>query len=103
MTMGIRHLAVGFLLIIAGCSTPNVNPPSPRANTGYVDFYTDSALELSWEVKEEKEPGGKLRTVFSDLNPVEGTILRLAAPPGRHRFEVWFMDQVTEGPQAIEV
>jgi hypothetical protein len=102
MTMGIRHLAVGLLVIIAGCSTPNVNPPSPRANTGYVDFFTDSALELSWEVKEE-EPGGKLRTVFSDLNPVEGTILRLAATPGTHRFQVWFMDQVTEGPQAIEV
>jgi hypothetical protein len=102
MNTGIRYLAFAAVLSITGCSTPNVNPPSPRANTGYVDFYTDSALELDWEVKQAEEPGGQLRTVFSDLKPVEGTILRLAATPGTHRFQVWFMDQVTEGPQAIE-
>jgi hypothetical protein len=89
-------------LAIAGCSSPNVNPPAPRAHTGYVDFYTDSSLGLSWEVK-RFEPGGKLKPVFTKFAPVQGTILRLAAPPGRQRFQVWFINITTEGPQAVEV
>ena len=99
----VRHFAVISFLAITSCSTPNVNPPSPRANTGYVDFYTDSAVDLSWEVKEAEQSRDKLRTVFSDLNPVEGNTLRLATAPGMHRFEVWFLNLVTEGPQSVEV
>ncbi len=86
-----------------GCSTPNVNPPAPRAHTGYVDFYTDSDLGLSWEVKLADKRTGKLRTVFSEFKPVEGSILRLAAAPGKHRFQVWFINQFTEGPQTAQV
>ncbi len=103
MTQMMRPLAALTFLIIAGCSTPNVNPPSPRANTGYVDFYTDADLELSWEVKRAEEPGGELRTVYSELKPVTGTILRLATPPGSYQFQVWFMNQATEGPQTVAV
>ncbi len=91
-------------LLIAGCSTPrNVNPPSPRANTGYVDFYTDSDMELSWDIKRGPEPAGEMQTVFSDLKPVTGNILRLEAPPGTHRFTVWFNNQFTAGPQTLQV
>ena len=99
----IRFLATVICLVSAGCSTPNVNPLAPRANTGYVDFYADSSLELSWEVKRGSENTGEMRTVFSELKPIEGTVLRLAAPPGRHRFQVWFMNQFTEGPQIVSV
>ena len=88
---------------LTGCSTPNVNPPAPRAHTGYIDFYTDSDMGLSWEVKRADQASAALRTVFSEFKPGEGTILRLAAPPGNHRFEVWFTNQVTEGPQTVQV
>jgi len=88
---------------LTGCSTPNVNPTSPRPNTGYVDFYTDSDMGLSWEVKRAEEGKGEMREVFSEFKPVQGTVLRLAAPPGNQRFQVWFINQVTEGPQTVEV
>jgi len=92
---------VAPLLCLLGCGTPNVNPSAPRANTGYVDFYTDSPLDLSWEIKCSDQ--GELRTIFSEFEPVPGTILRLAAPPGNHKFEVWVMNRVTEGPQTLDV
>ena len=90
-------------LAIAGCGTPSVNPSSPRADTGYVDFYTDSNMELSWDVKCADERTGEMRTVFSEFDPVKGNILRLAAPPGNRRFEVWFINRATEGPLAVSV
>jgi len=90
-------------LLSAGCSTPDVNPPAPRANTGYVDFYTDSSLGLSWKVKRASEPRGEMRSVFSQFKPIEGNVLRVAAPAGTHRFEVWFSNQVTTGPQTVLV
>ena len=96
-------LASVACLVSAGCSTPNVNPSAPRAKTGYVDFYTDSSMGLSWEVRRGSDDAGKMRTVFSDFEPVEGTTLRLAAPPGTHRFQVWFANQVTAGPQTVSV
>jgi hypothetical protein len=89
----------GFL----GCSTGNVNPSKPHANTGYVDFYTDSDLQLSWEVKRTNETNGEMKTVFSEFSPVEGNILRVAAAPGSHQFSVWFINRVTEGPQTVTV
>jgi len=100
---GMCFVAAMVYLLSAGCSTSNVNPPTPRAHTGYVDFYTDSSQGLSWEVKRGSEAGGEMRTVFSEFKPVEGTILRLAAPPGTYRFQVWFSNQVTEGPQTVSV
>jgi hypothetical protein len=92
-----------LLLLSAGCSTTNINPPAPRANTGYVDFYTDSNQGLSWEIKRADGQTGEMRTVFSEFKPPPGNILRLAAPPGAHRFEVWFSNQVTTGPQTVQV
>ena len=103
MTNGIRFLAALACLVTAGCSTPDVNPASPRANTGYVDFYTDSSQGLSWEVKRGDAQTGEMRTVFSEFKPVSGNILRLATPAGNHRFEVWFSNQVTTGPQTVLV
>ena len=90
-------------LLCAGCSSLNVNPPVPRANTGYVDFYTDSDLDLSWRVKRADERTGELRSVFSEFDPVLGNILRLASPPGTNQFEVWFINRVTTGPQTVLV
>jgi len=103
MTNSIRCVAVLACLVSAGCSTPNVNPPVPRANTGYIDFYTDSDLGLSWRVREATGPAGEWHPVFLEYKPITGNILRLAAPPGTHRFEIWFNNQVTTGPQTVLV
>ncbi len=89
------------LLVAAGCSTPDLNPPAPRASTGYVDFYTASNEVLSWDVK--REESGNMRSVFCDYKPLSGNILRLAAPAGTNRFEVWFNNETTTGPQTVEV
>ena len=88
---------------ILGCSSPNVNPTHAHANTGYVDFYTDTDLSLSWEVKRASQPGAEMKTVFSEFSPVEGNILRLAAPPGSYQFQVWFINRVTQGPETVTV
>ncbi len=96
--------ALACVLLGGGCSTPrNVNPASPRANTGYVDFYTDSDRELSWDIQRAAEPAGEMQAVFSDLTPVTGNILRLESPPGTYRFAVWFNNEFTTGPQAVQV
>lgn len=103
MINGIRILAAVGCLVSAGCSTPDINPPAPRANTGYVDFYTDSTFDLSWVVKRADQKSGELRKVFSEFTPLAGNILRLAAPAGTNRFEVWISNKVTTGPQPVLV
>jgi len=91
-------------IVLTGCSTTNVDPAAPRAHTGYVDFYTDAEdTGLCWEVKRAEDPTGEMRVVFSEFKPVQGTILRLAVSPGSHRFQVWFTNFVTEGPQTVQV
>jgi hypothetical protein len=98
-----RFLAALACLLLAGCATPNVNPSAPRARTGYVDFYTSSNEDLSWEIKRLSEPAGKMEKVFSEFQPIPGNILRLAVPLGRHEFQVWFINRVTEGPKRLQV
>lgn len=93
----------GGLLVISGCSTSSPNPSAPKANTAYVDFYTDSSLDLIWQIKRADSKKGDLRTVFSDYEPVQGTLLRLAAPPGTQQFEVWIVNRITTGPQPVRL
>jgi hypothetical protein len=96
-------LAVAGCLALNGCGTNSPNPHSPKPNTGYVDFYTDSSLDLTWQVKRRDEANSELRTVLSDYQPVQGTILRLAAPPGNHQFQIWIVNRITTGPQDVKV
>jgi hypothetical protein len=103
MRNAVPCLATLGWLLSAGCSTPDVNPPAPSVSTGYVDFYTDSSEELSWEVQRVNERNGKSQTVFFQFKPLAGNILRLAVPAGTHRFQVWFINQVTTGPQTVQV
>ncbi len=102
LTRMLTVLGVVACLGLLGCGTTAVNPDKPRANTGYVDFYTDSPLELSWEIKRAEPTGGEMRTLFSKFEPVEGTVLRLAVAPGPQRFSVWVMNRVTDGPQTVD-
>jgi len=103
MTGAVRFLAPLACLALAGCHTADLNPPAPRANTGYVDFYTDKNLDLSWEIKRASEKTGELRTAFSEFDPPAENILRLAAPAGKHRYSVWFKNVASTGPQLVVV
>ena len=103
MTGAIRVLAALACLVLAGCRTADLNPDAPRANTGYVDFYTEKNLDLSWEIKRANEKTREMRIVFSEFNPPAANILRLAAPAATNRFSVWFKNVATTGPQLVQV
>jgi len=103
MIAGLRFLALLACLVCAGCSTPDVNPSAPRAKKGYVDFYTDTNEDLSWDVKRANQQTGELHTAFWEFKTLPGNILRLAVPAGTNRFEVWFNNEFTTGPQNVLV
>ncbi len=90
-------------LATTGCRSPDSNPNSPRTGSGYIDFYTDASLDLTWEIKRADETTGQLQTVYSEYKPVPGTTLRLVSPPGTYDFQVWISNRVTEGPQSVKV
>jgi hypothetical protein len=93
---------VGCLgLIAAGCASPNVNPPTPRAHSGYVDFFADDE-NLYWQV-DQIGPGEKTNQVFALFAPLEEHILRLAFAPGHYQFRVTFMNHAIRNPGVAEV
>jgi hypothetical protein len=88
-------------LMAAGCASPNVDPPTPRAQTGYVDFFADDE-NLYWQV-DQVEAGGKTKQIFSLFAPLNEHILRLAFAPGHYRFRVTFMNHPIRTPGIVEV
>jgi hypothetical protein len=90
-------------LLVAGCASPNVNPPQARAKTGYVDFYADSSGELSWQVARFDARAQAFKGVFSEFEPPLGRVLRLAFPPGHYRLRVTFMNCALREPGLVEV
>ena len=96
-------LLAGVGLFISGCASPNLNPPQARANTGYVDFYADSSSELSWEVARFDDRSQSFKSVFSELKPPQGGVLRLAFPPGHYRLQVTFLNRVVREPGLVEM
>jgi hypothetical protein len=90
-------------LWVSGCATPNVNPPHPRANTGYVDFHADSADEIYWQVERFDDSAHSFKKVISDLNPPAGGFLRLAFAPGHYRLRVSVLNRATREPGVVEV
>jgi hypothetical protein len=100
---GVGTFLAVLWFFLSGCASPNQNPASPRLHTGYVDFYTDTDMDLSWQVKWLDEKAGTARTVFSEFEPVPGNILRLAATPGKQRYQIFFINRATEGPQVVEI
>ncbi|PWU13427.1 MAG: hypothetical protein C5B50_19310 [Verrucomicrobia bacterium] len=103
---GVRR-SVCALMIAAlfafGCASPNVNPVSAARNRGYVDFYADPAGQLCWDVAKVDPARGHSHTLFSEVHPVEGRILRLAFAPGRYTFRVTFLNRAVIAPVLVEV
>jgi hypothetical protein len=90
-------------LFVTGCASPNVNPPQARAKTGYLDLYTDSSGELSWEVGRFDDRTKTFDSVFSELKPLPDRVLRLAFAPGHYRMRVTFLNRVVSEPGVVEV
>jgi hypothetical protein len=86
-----------------GCASPNVNPPRPKAHTGYVDFDLAVADELALEVREYRSGTNSFKTLYFDVRPVQNEPLRLALAPGRHRLRVTCVNRAINHPAEIEV
>lgn len=104
---GLPQLVFALSLLLAlsvpGCATRGANPPQARANTGYVDFHADPPDELSWDVARSDAGAQTFKSVFSDLEPPAGGVLRLAFPPGHYRMRVTFLNRVVREPAIAEV
>ncbi len=98
-----RSSFAALMFIAIGCASPNVNPPAPRANTGYVDLYSSTDAELCWDVKSAAGSHGDFKTVFRDVEPAQGDVLRLAFAPGRHRLRITFLNRVVTKPAEAEI
>jgi hypothetical protein len=96
-------MLAGIGLLITGCASPNVNPPQARAKTGYVDLYADPSAALSWDVGRFEDRTQDFKDVFSELDPPQGGILRLAFAPGHYRLQITFMNRVVSEPGLVEV
>jgi hypothetical protein len=90
-------------LWVAGCTTVNVNPPEARAHTGYVDLHAESAGELSWEVTRFDERTQTFKAVFTNYDPLQAPVLRLAFPPGHYRLRVNLLNRLIVNPGEAEV
>ena len=95
--------AAAAVLLCFGCASPNVNPPAPRSNSGYVDFYTESAGEVVWNIQRLDATANQFKAVFSELDPMAGGILRLAFAPGRQQLRVTFLNHAITEPAVVEV
>ena len=88
-------------LFLFGCASNNVDPATPRAGTGYVDFYSDHP-DLSWQVEELRE-GKRAAEVFAEFTPLKEPVLRLAFTPGNHQLRVAFLNRVITQPVVVSV
>jgi hypothetical protein len=96
---------IGTVLLTVSCTSPNVNPKVPRANTGYVDFYSNSDTELYWAVERLDTGENNYKEIFSKMSSLKGGFLRLAFPPGHCQFRISFLNVpvVESGMVAVDV
>lgn len=89
-------------LIASGCASKNVDPPTARPHTGYVDFHADPPQRLSWQIQ-QIGAAGRATTVFEQYKPVTEPILRLAFAPGRYQLQVAVLNYVLTETATLEV
>jgi len=89
--------------LFAGCAGSNVNSPSARVNTGYVDFYTVAQDDLDWEVSWLDGHTQRYEVIFSELAPPSEGVLRLALPPGRQQLRLTCLNRAVREPCEFEV
>jgi len=92
-----------LVTLVTSCATPNVNPTQARANTGYVDLYSDAPDKFAWQVEDFDNGSQSFKRLFFDIEPPRGRILRLSLSPGPHRLRIASVNNVTRGPAVVEV
>jgi hypothetical protein len=102
---GIKRLVVlvGFELILAGCASPDVNPPQARPNMGYVDFHAASPGQFTWQVSRFDAGTKDYQQIYSCFDPPGEGIVRLALAPGQYRLRVELLNRLTTGPLDVEL
>jgi hypothetical protein len=105
MPMGVTFaLAAISVLIFSGCTTlVNPHPPSPLANTGFVDLYCESMTNLSWDVFRLDQKSRKMKPAYSKYAPLPGNVLRVRSPAGSQLFRVNIFNKANRGPAEIIV
>jgi hypothetical protein len=91
-------VVIGF-----GCASANVNPTTPKAHTGYVDFYTDSPEDLRWDIAQSDASTKEFKPVYSQKKPGEPGTVRLAFPPGQHQLRISFRNRAISEPAIVTV
>jgi hypothetical protein len=95
-----RTYSCGLLMtvaILAGCASPDVNPPAAKRGTGYVDFYADDTSGLCWQIQRLEKDAAKGRTSFEEFRPRTNDVVRLAFAPGEYLFGITFLNRaITE-------
>ena len=90
-------------LWVAGCASPDANPPAANAHAGYVDFHADEPDELNWEVARFDERSQKFQRLYLKLEAPPNDVLRLTLAPGAHRLRIWIVNRVVIEPAVIQV
>lgn len=96
------NIAILCILLLCGCATKNVNPPTARPQTGYVDFYADDISPLCWHI-EQTDPKGNAKTIFEQFAPMTERIVRLAFVPGSYQLHVAFLNRAIVEPGSVEL
>lgn len=100
---GLNFALVALAAVAFGCASPNVDPPVAKAHTGYVDLYLAIPDELAWEVRDCLSGTNPFKTLYFDVRPVPGGVLRLALEPGPHRLRVTCVNRAVAHPAEIEI
>jgi hypothetical protein len=90
------------VIFASGCASPDVNPSTPKPNTGYLDFYSEPTTNLSWDIVRLEPAAQTGETLFSQYAPVAYPIVRLALPPGRYRLRIGFLNRVIVDPIVVD-
>lgn len=94
---------LALAVFVFGCASPNANPPTARANTGYVDLYLATNAPLAWDVQRFDTGANSFKSVYSKLDTIPDGVLRLAFAPGQQRLRVTFLNRVIATPAVVDV
>jgi hypothetical protein len=102
-SLALPAAVLGLAGLVFGCASPNANPPTPHANTGYVDLYLATNAPLAWDVQRFDAGANSFKSVYSKLDTIPDGVLRLAFAPGQQRLRVTFLNRVIATPAEVEV
>src|SRR5437762_10107754 len=91
-------IALALAFLIVGCASPDVNPRTPKAGIGYVDFYADDTSGLCWQIRQLETNQVHGKTLLEEFKRRTNDTVRLAITPGRHRLQINFLNRAVMEP-----